>query len=152
MTDDDVLDEALSRLHATGPEFDGYLSNHGPMAADALVRMGRADTVEEWVTGYLPRLHEAPTLRWSLSEADAPQALGVRDRVGDWCALFDRLLREAPWTEVLSRWWPRLLPGAVTAAAHPLIRTGHVVRALRERETDVRVRELAQALGYWAAR
>jgi hypothetical protein len=152
VADDDVLDEALHRLHATGPEFDGYLSNHGPMAADALVRMGRVDAVEQWVTGYLPRLHEAPTPRWGLTEGDAPQALGVCDRVGDWCALFDRLLREEQWTEVLSRWWPRLLPSAVTAAAHPLIRTGHVVRALRERETDVRVRELAQALGYWAAR
>ena len=28
-----TLDEAYERLHATGPEFDGWLSNHGPMAA-----------------------------------------------------------------------------------------------------------------------
>src|ERR1700757_311744 len=33
----DVLDEGLSRLAATGPEYRGGLSNHGPMAAEALV-------------------------------------------------------------------------------------------------------------------
>jgi hypothetical protein len=35
-----TLDEAYERLHATGPEFDGWLSNHGPMAAEAMVRTG----------------------------------------------------------------------------------------------------------------
>ena len=152
MTDDDVLDEALTRLHATGPEYEGYLSNHGPMAADALIRMGRADAVEAWLVGYLPRLHDAPVERRPLTELHSPDALGQHDRVGDWCAMFDRLLEEEPWSAVLTRWWPRLLPSAVTAAAHPLIRTGHVVRSLRERETEPRRRELAQALGYWAAR
>lgn len=152
MTDDGVLDEALGRLHTTGPEYDGYLSNHGPMAADALVRMGRSDAVEGWVTAYLPRLQEHPVPRWRLTEEDAPAALGEHERLADWCALFDELLREQPWPEVLARWWPRLLPSAVAAAAHPLIRTGHVVRALREAETAPRLAELAQALGYWAAR
>jgi len=32
------LDEAYQRLHATGPEIDGWLSNHGPMGAEAIVR------------------------------------------------------------------------------------------------------------------
>ena len=36
-----TLDEAYQRLHATGPEFDGWLSNHGPMAAEA-------DSGEPW--------------------------------------------------------------------------------------------------------
>jgi hypothetical protein len=33
MTDNQHLDEAYEQLSATGPEFDGWLSNHGPMAA-----------------------------------------------------------------------------------------------------------------------
>jgi hypothetical protein len=33
------LDEAYERLRNTGPEFEGWLSNHGPMAADALIRI-----------------------------------------------------------------------------------------------------------------
>jgi len=41
-----TLDEAYQRLHATGPEFDGWLSNHGPMAAEAMVRHGHARAVE----------------------------------------------------------------------------------------------------------
>lgn len=60
------------------------------MVADALIRMGRADAVEKWVDGYLPRLEDPPAVRWGMTEADAPQALGQADRVGDWCALFLR--------------------------------------------------------------
>src|SRR5271168_4363421 len=44
----ETLDEAYERLHATGPEFDGFLSNHGPMAAEALVRHGHGDLVGSW--------------------------------------------------------------------------------------------------------
>jgi hypothetical protein len=43
-----TLDEAYERLHVTGPEFDGFLSNHGPMAAKAMVRHGVAAW---WVPG-----------------------------------------------------------------------------------------------------
>ena len=31
----DALLDALDRLRNTGPEFDGFLANHGPMAAEA---------------------------------------------------------------------------------------------------------------------
>jgi hypothetical protein len=33
-----TLDDAYQRLHATGPEWGGNLSNHGPMAAEVLSR------------------------------------------------------------------------------------------------------------------
>ena len=33
------IDEALEMLEGTGPEFTGGLSNHGPMAAEALVAL-----------------------------------------------------------------------------------------------------------------
>jgi hypothetical protein len=32
-----TLDEAYQRLHATGPEFAGWLSNHGPQARSCRV-------------------------------------------------------------------------------------------------------------------
>ena len=41
----DLLDEAYDQLHTKGPEFEGWLSNHGPMAVDALIRLGRGDDV-----------------------------------------------------------------------------------------------------------
>jgi hypothetical protein len=148
----DVLDETYQRLHGTGPEFVGWLSNHGPMAADALIRLGRGADVERWVEEYAERLDSAPEARWPIREAEWREPLGDPVRLGDWCALFTELVHREPWTDVLARWWPRLLPGAVAAATHGLIRTGHAVRALRERETPERLDELAAALGYWAAR
>ena len=56
----DEYDEALDRFHRTGPEFHGWLSNHGPMAADALVRVGHGDDVETWSDRYLTRLEDVP--------------------------------------------------------------------------------------------
>jgi len=48
-----VMDEAYERLHATGPEWGGNLSNHGPMAAEVLARRGHAADVHGWVDAYL---------------------------------------------------------------------------------------------------
>ena len=61
MSDNDVLDEGLDRLAVTGPEYRGGLSNHGPMAAEALVRLGRPDAVGHWLDGYLRRLDGPPS-------------------------------------------------------------------------------------------
>lgn len=152
MTPDDVLDESYDRLQSTGPEFAGWLSNHGPMAADAILRMGCGDELEPWLDNYVTRLDESPMQRWRIEEEDWREVLGDPSRLGDWCGLFNRLVRAEPWTDLLIRWWPRLLPGAVASAGHGLIRTGHVVRALREQQTPQRLQELAMALGYWAAR
>jgi hypothetical protein len=147
-----VLDEAYQRLHRTGPEFAGWLSNHGPMAVDAMIRLGHPQRVPAWIDRYERRLEEPPGPRWRISEADWREALGDASRLGDWLAFFGRLVTTEPWRDVLCRWWPRLIPGAVAAASHGLIRTGHAVRALSERDTPVRRVELGQALGYWAAR
>lgn len=152
MADDSVLDEAYGRLQRTGPEFVGWLSNHGPMAADALIRLGRKDDVEHWVDGYAQRLEAEPAPRWPIDPQDWREPLGDPSRLGDWLAFFAVTVREEPWADLLARWWPRLLPGAIASATHGLIRTGHAVRALRERVTAERLGELGQALGYWAAR
>jgi hypothetical protein len=146
------LDDALERLHRTGPEFDGWLSNHGPMAVDALLRLGHGDRVARWITAYERRLEDAPAPRWPIDPAQWREPLGDPTRLGDWCALLRREVHEEPWAQVLARWWPRLLPGALASATHGLIRTGHAVRALREEVTAPRLDELSQALAYWAGR
>ncbi|WP_433346058.1 questin oxidase family protein [Micromonospora sp. CA-111912] len=149
--DDGILDEAYRRLHRTGPEYEGWLSNHGPMAAEALARHGHGDRVHRWLDGYLRRLDELP--RGLRPIDDWRVALGDPKRAGDWLVHFDRELRERPWREVLGTWWPRLLPGIAAGATHGVIRVGHAVRALRADETGPdRLAELGQALGYWAAR
>ncbi len=147
----DALDEAYERLRATGPEFDGWLSNHGPMAAEALARHGHHEQIGVWVDSYSRRLETPPPRGRGIE--DWRVALGDARRLGDWLGCFDELLRVEPWTEVLRTWWPRLLPGIAAGATHGVIRTGHAVRVLREDgETGPRIDELAQALGYWAAR
>ena len=143
---DGALDEAYERLHATGPELVGGLTNHGPMVVECLAHLGRSDAVHGWLDGYAGELDELPPGRgigrWE-------EALGDPRRLGDWLAHFAR--DEQPWEQLLATWWPRLAPGMAAAATHGVIRTGHAVRALRQGETAPRRAELAQALAYWAA-
>ena len=148
----ETLDEAYERLHTTGPEFDGWLSNHGPMAAEAMVRHGHAGSVPGWLDGYMERLEEFPRGTGPIG-TDWQAALGDPRRIADWTAYFRREVTEQPWPEALEIWWPRLLPGVAAAATHGVIRVGHAVRALREDGEDAdHVTELAHGLAYWAAR
>ena len=95
-----TLDEAYERLHATGPEFDGSLSNHGPRAAEALVRHGHGDLVTSWLDEYMLRLEEFPRGTGPIG-ADWQQALGDPRRIADWTVFFGRELGEQPWRAVL---------------------------------------------------
>lgn len=147
-----ILDEAYERLHATGPEFNGWLSNHGPMAAEAMARRGHAGEVGLWLDGYVRRLEEFPRGSGPIG-ADWRDALGDPRRVADWTAFFGNEVGEQPWRQVLGTWWPRLLPGVAAAATHGVIRVGHAVRALlADGDDPVHRTELAHGLAYWAAR
>lgn len=147
-----TYDEALERFHQTGPEFEGWLSNHGPMVVEALAIQGRPEGIHRWVDRYLTRLDERPRS----IEAIAPEAwreyLGDPVRTGDWIDFFTREVADRPWRGVLVEWWPRLLPGIAAGATHGVIRVGHAVEALTEVESQPRIDELAHGLAYWAAR
>ncbi|MFE3018168.1 questin oxidase family protein [Streptomyces sp. NPDC059256] len=148
-----TLDEALDRIHLSGPERHGWLSNHAPMAVEALVRHGQARSVHRWVDHYRDKLEEMPPPTALITSADWPSALGDPRRIADWALYFEHEVIERPWREVLAEWWPRLLPGIAGGATHPVIRVGHAVRTLLSGpQTDPRTVELAHALGYWAAR
>ena len=56
----DVMDEALGLLEDFGPEYGPGFSSHGPMAAEALLALGRGDAVVDWVTDYRRRLRGNP--------------------------------------------------------------------------------------------
>jgi hypothetical protein len=148
----DLLDGTYERLSITGPEYGGGLSNHGPMAAEALLRLGRDDAIEGWVTQYMRGLEDAVHPASPITDADWRAALGDLRRVADWEAYLDRELQEGPWRDVLARWWQRLLPGIAAGSTHGVIRTAHAVRALRDGETPERIAELGRGLAYWAAR
>ena len=148
----DAVNAALDRLRTTGFYIGDFFANHGPMAAEALAKLGYCDEVDGWVAaniahrdhGLLPKAIE-PISDWQV-------ALGDRNRGGDWVQLFAHELAEAPWRDVLRTWWPRLLPGCGGSLTHGLIRTAHAVRSLREtdRPSDLQIEELARALAFWA--
>jgi len=147
----EAMEEALGLLAKTGPEYAGRLANHGPMAAEALVVLGRPDAVVPWVEAYRRRLYEHPSGGHPIDAKAWRDALGHGDRVGDWIVFFERQVEERPWKDVLAEWVPRLAPGVIAAAFHGVIRTAHAVRSLDARESRARRRELAEGLGYWAA-
>lgn len=148
-----VLDEALQRLHTSGPERMGRLTNHAPMVVEALASRGQSAAVHRWLDLYEPKLEEFPAPFAPVTAADWRQALGDPRRAADWIAHFTRELDEHPWRDLLATWWPRLLPGMYGGSTHPVIRVGHAVRALtRGGENAPRLAELAHGLGYWAAR
>jgi hypothetical protein len=148
----DTFDEALQLLRGTGSEVAGSVApNHGPMAAEALVALGRDDIVVAWADRYRRKLNAMLPSRSPITTKDCVDALGAIDRFADWVAFFRTQLVEAPWRAVFREWIGRLLPATPSAGAHGLIRTAHALRALGDAETSLRVEELGVALAYWAA-
>ena len=56
----ETMDEVLDILKDTGPEWNGTLANHGPMAAEAIVTLGRGESAVPWVQEYKSRLEVHP--------------------------------------------------------------------------------------------
>src|SRR5215831_2548875 len=147
-----TFDEALECLRGTGSEVAGSVApNHGPMAAEALVALGRDDDVVAWADRYRRKLNAMPPSKSPITTKDWAQALGAIDRFADWVAFFRTQLSEASWQPVFREWIGRLLPATPSAGGHGLIRTVHALRALGDTETPLRVEELGVALAYWAA-
>jgi hypothetical protein len=149
----DPLDEALTLFAATAPEYGSHgLVNHGPMVAEALVRLGRPDEIPAWTAAYARRLEGAPApAAKPLSDDAWPHALGEADMFPDWLTLFETEMADRPVKAVVGEWVPRLVPGTVGAATHGLIRTAHGLRALGEEDTPPRRVEVATGLAYWAS-
>lgn len=148
----DAVNDALERLRTTGFYLDHFLANHGPMAAEALAKLGYCDEVDEWVDANIQHRNYEPLPDPTFPITDWRAALGDRNRGGDWVVLFRHELADAPWREVLRNWWPRLLPGCAGALTHGLIRTAHAVRSVREAASpsELQLDELARGLGFWA--
>lgn len=152
------FDEALERFQKCALEYSGGLANHGPMAAEALLTLRHPSLIQGLVDIYAPRLADfEPGDAMPLDRAK--RALGDALREGDWVATFEVALAAEPWAEVVRRWLPELVPGLFAAALHGLLRTTHAIRALERhadeggdaRGAELRLRELAFGLGYWAS-
>jgi Questin oxidase-like len=145
------LDDALDALAPCGIELKNGNSNHAPMVAEALCALGRPGAVLPWLDRYRERTSPRPLPGDPIARGAWHHFLGRRERFTDWASFFAEELAEAPWPAVLDRWVCRLAPGFCAAATHGPIRVGHAARALAERETAARLRELADALAGWSA-
>jgi hypothetical protein len=145
----DALDGALADLARYGPELANGMTNHAPMVAEALDALSRPGDIGPWIDGYRAQLRPWPPATGGIG--DWRGALGQPRRASDWRDAFERELAGAGWQTLLSRWVPRLAPGASAGALHGLIRVGHAARSLERRNSGPRAAELAAALASWAA-
>jgi len=146
-----ALDETLEIMAPMGPDLSNGLSNHAPMAIEAMCAMGRGDAVIPWFERYRRLLAPRPARVARLTDSNWRAALGDVRRTEDWFEFFGNELEERPWPAVLDTWAAHLAPGLMAAATHGVIRTGHATRALALENTPARRRELADGLAYWAA-
>ena len=143
----EAMDQALEMMAGLEP-----FANHGPMAAEALVSLGRPESIISFVNAYKKRFTSPyPSSYQTVTSTNWREALGDSRRISDWAIFFNRQLKEAAWPKVLDLWSGRLAPGLAAAAAHGLIRTAHATRSLSVKETELRLEELAEGLSYWAA-
>ncbi|MFP6656088.1 MAG: hypothetical protein VCB25_10710 [Myxococcota bacterium] len=145
------LDEALQRFHVGHLEYAGGLANHGPMAAEALERLGHQALIPAFLGLYAPRLPIAEKGR-TLSEDEASEALGEIARAADWVATYETRLEKGDWRSVVAASVPKLIPGLFAGAGHGFLRTAHALRSLEACDSPLRRRELAHGLAYWSAR
>ena len=143
----DAMDEALARMSKLPP-----LGNHGPMAVEALIALGRPDRTIPFIDKYKGRFRTSQSSPVeSINEKNWQAALGRGDRNLDWTRFFAAALIESDWKQVLEKWTAVLAPGLCAAAGHGVIRTCHAARSLSIKQTPLRRHELAEGLGYWAA-
>lgn len=161
LTRSDTLEEVFSRIETLGYAMgSGGFTSHAPMATETLVALGYHQEAIAWLDRYMSSVPHAPRperTAWPIDpndEASWCEALGDHDRLADWVAMFDEELENESWSDVLARWWPRLVPGFLAGLTHGLIRTAHASRVLAgESNPSQRLRrELARGLGYLAAR
>ncbi|HEY3910741.1 MAG TPA: questin oxidase family protein [Stellaceae bacterium] len=145
------LDDALEAIAPFGMDLKNANSNHAPMVAEALCALGRPEAVMPWIERYRERMSPRPPSRDPICGDRWREALGQRERFGDWSRFFAEELHEAAWRQVLDRWVGRLASGFCAAATHGAIRVGHAARGLADSETPPRRHELGDALASWAA-
>lgn len=132
-----TLDDVLDRLAPMSPEYAGELSDHAPMVAESLDRLGRLDALAPFLDAWLPKLR-----RWG----DQPEpAIAAYPALRD-AARVDIEKDGAP--AAVRAWFERAGEGVAGAAFHGVIRIAHALTGLGRSDSDARRDELARALAY----
>src|SRR5204863_7304121 len=108
LSDYTAMDEALAFLAPYGPDLRNGLTSHAPMAAEALVAMGRPDAVVPWLEGYRDGLLPRRPARDRIAPDGWRGALGHEELFPEWLAFFERELDDGSWSDVLAVWTARL--------------------------------------------
>lgn len=140
----------LAQLHhlldagaALSPTYRGRLSNHLPMAQQALLELGASvERLQAWSEAYETQLE--PRVSARPASVGFERDLGRPDSEVAWHAHFAARIEAVGSAVTLREALPVLLDGAGAIAFHGLIRTGHAVLAGHEGE-------LAAGLAHWAA-
>jgi len=140
----------LAQLHhlldagaALSPTYRGRLSNHLPMALQALLELGAsAARLQAWSEQHETQLE--PRVAARPGRVTPERDLGRPDSEADWHAHFAARIAAVGAAAALREALPLLLDGAGAIAFHGPIRTAHAVLAGHEGE-------LAFGLAHWAA-
>ncbi len=140
----------LAQLHhlldagaALSPTYRGRLSNHLPMAQQALLELGAsAARLQAWSEAY--EAHLEPRVAARPASVSYERDLGRPDSEAAWHVHFAARIEAIGSAATLREALPRLLDGVGAIAFHGVIRTGHAVLAGHEGE-------LAFGLAHWAA-
>ena len=137
------LHHLLDAGQALSPTYRGQLSNHQPMALQALLELGAsAARLQAWRERYETMLEPRTGSRAAKLIVD--RDLGRPDSDAAWRAHFAARIAQCGASATLREALAMLLPGAGAIAFHGLIRTSHAVLAGHDGE-------LAAGLAHWAS-
>ena len=128
-------------------EFPVCLANHLPMVLVAMHRMGAGDErLEAYCRIYreMNSLVPVPEPVTTITRDNWRDALGAREREGDYRAFFAGEVARLGATPAALHYLPQLFPGFAASAMHAFMRMAYATMTDSDEETSV-------SLGYWAA-
>ncbi|WP_081176128.1 questin oxidase family protein [Rhizobium rhizosphaerae] len=141
------LKALIAKVGQRSGEFPVCLANHLPMVLEAMARLGAGPERLEAYAGIYTASHSVPFPPAPVAPLDAESwrfALGRREREADLRRFFEGLVAELGGAEAVRQTMPVLAPGVAASATHGLMRLAYAVLRADDRE-------IAAALGYWAA-
>ena len=143
----DPLKALIARVGQRSGEFPVCLANHLPMVLEAMARLGAGPERLEAYAGVYTASHAVPFPPAPVAPLDAEgwrSVLGQREREADLRRYFDGLVGKIGGAEAVRQTMPVLAPGVAASATHGLMRLAYALLRADDKE-------IAAALGYWAA-
>ncbi|MDE0177289.1 MAG: questin oxidase family protein [Gammaproteobacteria bacterium] len=120
--------QLLAHRNRHGPHYQGFLSDHLPMAMLAMHALGdRRPQLEAYADSYRARL-DAPVQHATEPPDTYAEAIGDLSSYGALLSYFDREIAGQGVRGTLCRFLPALISGWVRFAFHPVIRLAHGIR------------------------